>query len=169
MLKPLLAAVVGVGHFAGLVAAAVAGERHDAVVAAELVMCPLELIVIGLDAGPNTTFWSLNASITGIPACVFAENILPLISSTILNNVPCCPCTLNTVEPLFENVPPTTILPNEPDEFSEPLITASPISMVSATNVAVSAVDSARVNIFTLPALNCIWSVVKLIFVSVSP
>ena len=34
MLKPLLAAVVGVGHFAGLMAAAVAGERHDAVVAA---------------------------------------------------------------------------------------------------------------------------------------
>ena len=34
MLKALLTAVVGVGHLAGLVAAAVAGERHDAVVAA---------------------------------------------------------------------------------------------------------------------------------------
>ena len=45
-------------------------------------------ICIGELKGPKLTLLSLNASITGNPAIVFALNILPDISSVTLNNLP---------------------------------------------------------------------------------
>ena len=71
---------------------------------------------------------------TGIPAIVLAVKILPLISSVTLNKVPCCPFISNKVEPLCANpLEPTTILPNEPVELTEPLTPA--LAVMGAENV----------------------------------
>ena len=72
---------------------------NEPVEVAEPLMFPELSTITGLEYGPNRTSLSLKASITGNPAIVFALKIEPLISSVMLNNLPCVPSTLRSVDP----------------------------------------------------------------------